>query len=70
MLSIGLWRWYINTYVTFLDIIHHPVFYLKQHVSETRLCLQVESGQLDSINIESIRLLDRRQGLALSIGPK
>jgi hypothetical protein len=29
MLSIGLWRWYINITVTILDIIHCSVFYLK-----------------------------------------
>jgi hypothetical protein len=29
MLSIGLWRWYVNITITTLDIIHHPVFYLK-----------------------------------------
>jgi hypothetical protein len=29
MLSIGLWRWYINITITILDIVHRPVFYLK-----------------------------------------
>jgi hypothetical protein len=29
MLSIDLWRWYINITTTILDIIHRPVFYLK-----------------------------------------
>jgi hypothetical protein len=29
MLSIGLWRWYINITITILDIIHRPVPYLK-----------------------------------------
>jgi hypothetical protein len=29
MLSIGLWRWYINISVTILYIVHRPVFYLK-----------------------------------------
>jgi hypothetical protein len=29
MLSIGLWRWYINISLTILDVIHRPVFYLK-----------------------------------------
>jgi hypothetical protein len=29
MLSIGLWRWYINIIITILDIVHRPVFYLK-----------------------------------------
>jgi hypothetical protein len=34
MLSIGLWRWYINISVIILGIIHRPVFYLEQDVSE------------------------------------
>jgi hypothetical protein len=29
MLSIGLWRWYINITIIILDIIHRPGFYLK-----------------------------------------
>jgi hypothetical protein len=29
MLSIGLWRWYINISIKILDFIHRPVFYLK-----------------------------------------
>jgi hypothetical protein len=29
MLSIGLWRWYINITITILDNIRRPVFYLK-----------------------------------------
>jgi hypothetical protein len=29
MLSIGLCRRYINVSTTILDIIHHPLFYLK-----------------------------------------
>jgi hypothetical protein len=40
MLSIGLWRWYINIIITILDIIHHPVFYLKSQISETGFCLR------------------------------
>jgi hypothetical protein len=32
ILSIGLWRWYINITITVLDIIRHPVFYLKHIV--------------------------------------
>jgi hypothetical protein len=30
MLSTGLWVWYFNITITILDIIHRPVFYLKQ----------------------------------------
>jgi hypothetical protein len=29
ILSIGLWRWYINITITILDIIRRRVFYLK-----------------------------------------
>jgi hypothetical protein len=47
ILSIVLRWWYINVTITILDIIHCPVFYLKQDVSETEfcLCLQVEPTQ-------------------------
>jgi hypothetical protein len=47
MLSIGLWRWYINTIVTIQDITHRPVSYLKHNVSETGFCLrlQIEPGR-------------------------
>jgi hypothetical protein len=30
MLSIGLWRWYINIIIPILDIIHYPVFYTER----------------------------------------
>jgi hypothetical protein len=33
MLSIGLWRWYINVTITILDIIHLLTFYLNHDVS-------------------------------------
>jgi hypothetical protein len=48
MLSVGLWRWYINITITILDIINRPVFYLKHNVSETGffLRLQMETTQL------------------------
>jgi hypothetical protein len=42
MLSIGLWRRYINITITILDIIHRPVFYLKLDVPETEFCLRLE----------------------------
>jgi hypothetical protein len=29
MLSMGLWRWYVNITITILDIIHRPVLHLK-----------------------------------------
>jgi hypothetical protein len=42
MLSIGLWRWYINITITILDIIHRFVLYLKHDESETALCLRLQ----------------------------
>jgi hypothetical protein len=52
MLSIGLWRWYINITITILGIIHRPVFYLKCNVMETGFSLrpEVEPSQLGSID--------------------
>jgi hypothetical protein len=57
MLSIGLWRWYINITVTILDIIHLPVF-LKHNVSETGFCLRllVETIQFGPIDRASLCL--------------
>jgi hypothetical protein len=50
MMSIGLWRWYINITMTILDIIHRPVFYLNPDFSEAGFCLrlQVELTQSQS----------------------
>jgi hypothetical protein len=42
MLFVGLWRWYINITVTILDIIHRPVFYLNQNISETEFYLRLQ----------------------------
>jgi hypothetical protein len=52
MLSIGLWRWYINIITTILDIIHRPVFYSKYNISDTGFFtrLHVEPTQLDPID--------------------
>jgi hypothetical protein len=49
--SKSLWRWYINTIIVFLDIIHRPVF-IYNNVSETEFCLrlQVEPTQLGPID--------------------
>jgi hypothetical protein len=33
IMSIGLWRWYINITITILDIIHRPVFYLELNLT-------------------------------------
>jgi hypothetical protein len=45
----SLWWWYISKTIVFLDITHHPVFYLKHNISETgfHLRLQVEPTQLE-----------------------
>jgi hypothetical protein len=56
MLSICLCRWYINIAITILDIIHRPVFYLKDDVSETGfcLCLQLEPVQVGQYKNQSL----------------
>jgi hypothetical protein len=58
MLSIGLWRRYINITIRILDIIHRPVLYLKHDVSETGFCLrlQVEITQVGPIERASLCL--------------
>jgi hypothetical protein len=58
MLSIGLWRLYINITIIILDIIHRPVFYLKQDISETTFCPrpQTEPSNLGQINRASLCL--------------
>jgi hypothetical protein len=52
MLSIGLWRLYINITITILDIIHRPVFHLKHNVLNNEFCLRLQveptkSGAMD-----------------------
>jgi hypothetical protein len=42
-----------NLIIWILDIIHLPVFYLKQHVAETGFRLQVEPPELGPIDIAS-----------------
>jgi hypothetical protein len=59
MLSIGLWRWYINITVTILDIIHRPVFYLKLN-STLQVCPYLTGNTL--------RLRYEPNRLMLSIG--
>jgi hypothetical protein len=57
MLSIGLWRWYINITITIVDIIHRPVFYLKRsstlqvcpYLTGNTLRLRYEPKQVNAI---------------------
>jgi hypothetical protein len=58
MLSIGLWRWYINITIRILDIIHRPVLYLK--LSSTLGCPYLIENTL--------RLRHKPNKLMLSIG--
>jgi hypothetical protein len=59
MLPIGLWRWYINTTITILDIIHGLVFYLKlnsilyacPYLTSNKLRLHYESKRMLSIDL-------------------
>jgi hypothetical protein len=55
MLSIGLWRCYVNITSTFFDIIYRPVC---PRVSETRICLrlQEETAQMGPIERASLCL--------------
>jgi hypothetical protein len=52
MLSIGLWRLYINITIRIVNFIHRPVFCLKHNVSETGSCprLQMVPTELGSID--------------------
>jgi hypothetical protein len=56
MLSVGLWRWYINITITILDIIQRHVFYLKHEVAETEFCLRI---QLDPTQVGPIERASR-----------
>jgi hypothetical protein len=38
--SKSLWQWHINTIIDNLDIIHCPVFFIKNNVLETGFCLR------------------------------
>jgi hypothetical protein len=55
MLTISLWRWYINITIAILNSIHRPVFYFKHGVSETGVCLplQLEPSSLVPIDRDS-----------------
>jgi hypothetical protein len=59
MLSIGLWRWYINVTITILDIVHRPVFYSKYN--STLLVCPYLTGN-------TLRLRHEPNRLMLSIG--
>jgi hypothetical protein len=59
MLSVGLWRWYVNITITILDIIHRPVFYLKLN-STLYVCPYLTGNTL--------RLRNESNRLMLSIG--
>jgi hypothetical protein len=56
MLTIGLWRLYINLTIAILDIILRPVFYLKHDVSDTAFCLrlQVEPTQISESSLRNV----------------
>jgi hypothetical protein len=60
MLSIGLWRWYINITITILDTVYRPVSYIKHDVS----CRRLKQRELTIRNSEqypSSRLLFKAQ---------
>jgi hypothetical protein len=53
MLSIGLWRWYINITIAILHVIHRPVFYLIRNISETWYCLR--AGQIEDRTMDNVQ---------------
>jgi hypothetical protein len=55
MLSIGLWRWYINITITILDIIHRHIFYLK--LNSTLYVCPYLTGNTLRLRYESSRLM-------------
>jgi hypothetical protein len=64
MLSIGLWRWYINITVTIVNIINPPVFYLKPHrivrtSQETHYVTVYRLDRLLDICMSSSEITDR-----------
>jgi hypothetical protein len=75
-----LWRWYIGTYIVFLDIIHRPVFiwnrrpvcFSKRNISKTNslYIFRLNVPQLGPVDKASPSLrTGTNKGLALSIGP-
>jgi hypothetical protein len=54
MLSIRLWRWYINITITSLDVTYRTVFYFKHDVSG-----------LDSVSVFRLKLLSLAQDIVL-----
>jgi hypothetical protein len=70
ILSVGLWRRYINITITILDIIDRPAFYLKHNVSETGFCLrlQVKPTQLGPIDTASLSTYHHHKPIDLKIG--
>jgi hypothetical protein len=50
MLSMGLWRWYINITVTILGIIHRPFLKCEASYTGFRFRFQVEPTQLGPID--------------------
>jgi hypothetical protein len=55
MLSIGLWRWYINITTTIPDIVHRPVFYIK--LNSTLYVCPYLTGNLLRLRYEPSKLM-------------
>jgi hypothetical protein len=68
MLSIVLWRWYINITITNLDIIHRPVFYLKHDLSRRSLKQRNVNKIYRFVTGNTLRLRYDPNRLMLSIG--
>jgi hypothetical protein len=40
--SKSLWQCYLNIIIVFLGIVHHPIFFIYNNVSETEFCLRLQ----------------------------
>jgi hypothetical protein len=64
MTSVGVWRWYIDTTIAVLGIIHRPAFYLK-HCFGYLVCLRLHpEPNPNRLNLVSVP----GDGLVPSIG--
>jgi hypothetical protein len=59
MLSIGLWRWYINITITILDIIHRPVFLFETQLNSLGLSVPDRKHITSSLQTQQINAINR-----------
>jgi hypothetical protein len=72
MLSIGLWRWYIDITITILDTIHHLVFYEMFQILDPvvfKLCLLSWAQSTKLVPVPDAELCLRLQVVTIQLGP-